>query len=34
MEEKKNGNGNGNGNGLKVNGSKQNGFNQVLESIA
>ena len=33
MEEKKNGNGNGNGNGLKVNGSKQNGFNQVLESL-
>ena len=29
MEEKKN----GNGNGLKLNGSKQNSFNQVLESV-
>ena len=31
MEEKKNGN--GNGNGLKLNGSKQNNFSQVLESL-
>lgn len=31
MEEKKNGS--GNGNGIKLNGSKNNSFNQVLESL-
>lgn len=33
MSEGKNGNGNGNGNSLRTNGSKQNGFNHVLESL-